>query len=153
MWLFFFSCSESLGRSLAIVGDDSLTSCDFDLVLRRLEVCGEGGGGWDCCCDCVCEGVGSDAEGLLCWIVEVVGVDGGDDDEGGGGMGSVFISFESAVGMGLVGDKHPPRAEGFLSEVGSDEHVSAGTELVVAGEVTKGSVSVPAIETFPGSGV
>jgi len=150
MWLFFFSCSESLGRSLAIVGDDSLASCDFDLVLRRLEVCGEGGG-WDCCCTCVCEGVGPDTEGLLCWVVEVGGVD-GDDDERGGGMGSVFISFESAVGIGLVGDGPPSRAEGFfLSEVGP-EHVSAGTKLVVAGEVTEGPVSVPAIEAFPGSG-
>lgn len=80
-------------------------------------------------------------------------MDGGDSDEGGGGMGSVFISFESAIGIGLGGDKPPSRTEGFFSsEARSDERVSAGAELVIAGEVTGSSVSVPAIEAFPGSG-
>ena len=79
-------------------------------------------------------------------------MDGGDSDEGGGGMGSVFISFESAIGIGLGGEP-PSRAEGFFSsEARSDERVSAGAELVIAGEVTESSVSVPAIEAFPGSG-
>jgi len=148
MWLFFFSCSESLGLSLlAIVGDDSLASCDFALVLRRLEVCGEAGG-WDCCCACVCEGIGSDTEGLLCWVVDV-GVGGG-EDEGGGRMDAEFI-FESAIGVGFTGGKLSPRAGSFCSsEVEFGGGISADAEFVMT-KVAESSASVPAAEAFLGS--